>query len=124
MRPALILLVLSPLLVAQSGLPRPRCDFGAGVEALRESARLAALPVPGLLEGRARAEDMATRLRGAVPVFLGCGCLVLAEYTSEAAGLAANLTGATSMATFPAALEQARLRITLAQEQMGRQGCR
>lgn len=124
MRRALILLALSPLLVAQSGLPRPRCDFGAAVEALGEAARLGALPVAGLLEGRARGEAMAARLRGAVPVFLGCGCQRLAEYTSEAAGLAANLTGATSMAAFPPTLDQARLRITRAQEQMGRQGCR
>jgi hypothetical protein len=124
MRRALILLALSPLLVAQSGVPRPRCDFGAGVEALREGARLGAQPVAGLLEGRARGEAMATRLRGAVPVFLGCGCQRLAEYTSEAAGLAANLTGAGSMAAFAATLDQARLRISLAQDQLDRHACR
>lgn len=124
MRRALILLALSPLLGAQSGVPRPRCDFGAGVEALREAARLGALPVAGLLEARARGEEMAARLRGAVPVFLGSGCRVLAEYTPEAAGLAANLTGAPSMAAFAATLDQARLRITLAQEQLDRQACR
>jgi len=124
MRPALILLVLSPLLMAQSGLPRPRCDFGLGVEALREAARLAALPPPGLLEGRARGEEMSGRLRAAVPVFIGCGCPTLAGYTAEAAGLAANMTGATAAAQIAPMQEQARMRISMAQGHMDRQGCR
>jgi len=124
MRRRLILLALAPLLMAQSGLPRPRCDFTAGAEALRDATHLAALPPPGLLDGRARGEEMSTALRGAVRVFLGCGCTGLAARTSEAAGLAANMTGATSAALLHAALEQTRLRLGFAEEFMDRQGCR
>jgi hypothetical protein len=124
MRRALILLALSPLLVAQSGVPHARCDFGAGAEALREAARLTAQPISGLLEGRARGEVVAARLRGAVPVFLGCGCPRLAEFTAEAAGLAAALPGEASMARLVATMEQARFRISLAEQHLGRQGCR
>jgi len=115
MRRALILLALSPLLMAQSGVPRPRCDFGGGTEALREGARLTALPIPGLLEGRARGEVVASQLRAAVPVFLGCGCPLLAEFTSEAAGLAASLPGESSMPRLTATMEQTRFRISLAE---------
>lgn len=124
MRRGLILLLVAPLLMAQSGLPRPRCDFSAGVEALRDSARLATLPPPGLLEGRARGEEMSTRLRAAIPVFIGCGCATLAGYTAEAAGLAANMTGATAAAQISSMQEQARMRIFMAQGHMDRQGCR
>jgi len=124
MRRALILLALSPLLMAQSGVPLPRCDFGAGTGALREGARLTALPVPGLLEGRARGEVVAARLRAAVPVFLGCGCQRLAEFTSEAAGMAASLPGEASMARLVATMEQTRFRISLAEQHLGSQGCR
>lgn len=124
MRRALMLLVLSPLLMAQSGVPLPRCDFGAGTQALREGARLTAMPIPGLLEGRARGEAVSGRLRAAVPIFLGCGCPRLAEFTAEAAGLAASLPAEASMARLSATMEQTRFRIALAEQHLGRQGCR
>ena len=55
MRRVLILAAAAPLLMAQ-GLPRPFCDFGQGLSALREVEREAALPVPGISEGRPRGE--------------------------------------------------------------------
>jgi hypothetical protein len=124
MRRALILLALSPLLVAQSGLPRARCDYGVGVGALRESARILARAPASIEDGRARGEEAMSRLRGAVPVFLGCGCQRLAEFTAEAAGLAAQLPGEASMGRLIQGFKQTRLRIELAQQQMERQGCR
>jgi hypothetical protein len=133
MRRALILLALSPLLVvpagaqvmtAQSGLPRARCDYGVGVSALRDSARILARAPTSIEDGRARGDEAMSRLRGAVPVFLGCGCQRLAEFTAEAAGLAAQLPGEASMGRLILGFEQTRLRIELAQQQMERQGCR
>jgi hypothetical protein len=126
MRRALILLALlaAPPALAQSGLPRARCDFGAGVAALRESRALLARPPASIEDGRARGEDATSRLRGAVPVFLGCGCQRLAEFTAEAAGLAAQLPSEASMGRLIQGFEQTRLRIELAQQQMERQGCR
>lgn len=124
MRRALILLAAAPLLMAQSGLPRARCDFGQAVAALRESARLLARPPAGIEEGRALGEAAAQRLRGAVPVLLGCGCERLAVFVAEAAGLAAGLGSEASVARLAAGFEQTRLRIGFAQEQMDRHGCR
>jgi hypothetical protein len=133
MRRALILLALLPLLVApvgaqvmtaQSGLPRARCDYGQGVAALRDSARELARAPSSLEDGRTRGEAAATRLRAAVPVFLGCGCERLAVLTAEAGGLAAGLGSEASVARLIQGFEQTRLRIGFAQEQMDRQGCR
>lgn len=133
MRRALILLALAPRLVApagaqvmtaQSGLPRARCDYGAGVAALRESRALLARPPASIEAGRARGEEATSRLRGAVAIFLGCGCPRLAEFTAEAAGLAAQLPSEASMGRLVQGFEQTRLRIEFAQAQMERQGCR
>ena len=124
MRRALILLALAPLLLAQSGLPRARCDYGLGVAALAEGRRLLARPPASIEDGRARGEAAMSRLRGAVPVFLGCGCPRLAEFTAEAAGLAAQLPSEASMGRLVQGFEQTRLRIEIAQQQMERQGCR
>lgn len=126
MRPVLILLLalaVGPAL-AQPGLPAPRCNFSEGVAALRDGAREASRPLAGLVEGRGRAEAMGMRLRGAVEIFLGCGCADLSIATAEAAGLAAGVAGAPDVPTLRRGLEQAGLRITLARRVMESQGCR
>lgn len=124
MRRAVIVALLAPLLIAQSGLPRARCDYGQGVAALRDSARVLARPPTSLEDGRQRGEAAAARLRAAVPIFLGCGCERLAVFTAEAGGLAAGLGSEASVARLITGFEQTRLRIGFAQEQMERQGCR
>ncbi|MFN3447353.1 MAG: hypothetical protein ACK44F_01530 [Roseococcus sp.] len=124
MRRALILALLAPLLMAQGGVPRARCDFGAGREALRGAEELARAAPEDLLEGRARGERLTLRLREAVTVFLGCGCPLLAESVAEAAGLAAQLPGEADFARMARGVEALRGRIALARERMERQACR
>jgi hypothetical protein len=124
MRRALILLALSPMLMAQSGIPRAQCGFTEGRDALREAEQLARRAPADLFEGRARGEPLTTLLRGAVTTFLGCDCPQLAERVAEAAGLAAQLPSEASMARMVQGYDALRLRISLARERMERQACR
>ncbi len=124
MRRALILAALAPLLLAQSGLPRAHCDYGAGREALREAERMARAAPADLLEGRERGELLTARLRAAVTLFLGCGCPMLAESVAEAAGLAAQLPAEAELVRMARGYEALRWRIAQARERMERQACR
>lgn len=131
MRPALILLAVSPLLMAQVAmaqteprLPRARCDFGVGLTHLADVERDAAPPPANLAEGRARGERAVTQLRSAARVFLGCGCPRLAELTTEAASVASSAPSEASVARILQIMEQLRFRMQLVREQSERQGCR
>jgi len=126
MRPALILLAVSPLLMAQAEprLPRARCDFGLGLTQLADVERDAALPPSSLAEGRARGDGAVSQLRSAARVFLGCGCPRLAELTSEAASVASDAPSEASVARILQVMEQLRFRMQLVREQAERQGCR
>ena len=123
MRRVLILGAVAPLLMAQ-GLPRPYCDFGRGLSALREVEREAALPVSGISEGRARGEAALSGLQTAAGIFSGCGCPRLAELTREAALVAQSAPSEPSVARLSHIFGQIRFRTQLAREQSERQGCR
>lgn len=123
MRNLLILLATAPLLMAQ-GLPRPHCGYGEGLAALREAAREAALPVPGIMEGRARGEAVVTTLTSAMATFNGCGCPRLAELTGEALRVAQSAPSEASIARLSQLFSQARFRMQLAREHAERAGCR
>lgn len=123
MRPVLILLATAPLLMAQ-GLPRPFCDFGQGLAALREVEREAARPVPGITEGRARGEAAVAALDSAAGIFTGCGCPRLAELTREARLVAQSAPSEASVARLGQVFGQIRFRAQLAREHADRQGCR
>lgn len=128
MRPVLILVAAAPLLMAQAspggGLPRPFCDFGQGLSHLREVEREAALPVPGITEGRARGEAAVAALESAASLFTGCGCPRLAEVTREARLVAQSAPSEASVARLTQVFGQIRFRAQLAREQYERQGCR
>ena len=123
MRNLLILLATAPLLMAQ-GLPRPHCGYGEGLSALREVAREAALPVPGIIEGRARGEAMLRVLSGAAATFTACGCPRLAELTREAERAAQGAPSEASLARLNQVFGQVAFRTQLAREQSERAGCR
>jgi hypothetical protein len=123
MRNLLILLATAPLLMAQ-GLPRPYCGYGEGLAALREVAREAALPVPGIMEGRARGEAVVGALTGAAATFTGCGCPRLAELTREAVRVAQSAPSEASIARLSQVFGQVGFRTQLAREQSERAGCR
>lgn len=124
MRRRLILLPLALLLMGQGGLPRPRCDFGAGMSGLGEAERLLSRPLASLSEGRALGEAVMARLDPLPSLFDGCGCARLAELVGEAAGLASAAGSESSAAGIAAALGQARFRLRLAREAIAAQGCR
>jgi hypothetical protein len=123
MRRVLILVAAAPLLMAQ-GLPRPFCDFGQGLSALRTVEREAALPVPGVTEGRARGEAAVAGLETAAGIFTGCGCPRLAELTREARLVAQSAPSEASVARLTQVFGQIRFRAQLAREHSDRQGCR
>ena len=123
MRHLLILLATAPLLMAQ-GLPRPHCGYGEGLSALREVAREAARPVPGLLEGRARGEALLGALSGAAATFTACGCPRLVERTREAERVAQDAPSEASIARLSQIFGQLGFRTRLAREQAERDGCR
>ncbi|WP_431303908.1 hypothetical protein [Sediminicoccus sp. BL-A-41-H5] len=123
MRNLLILITTAPLLMAQ-GLPRPYCGYGEGLAALREVAREAALPVPGILEGRARGEAVLRSLSGAATTFTACGCPRLVELTREAERVAQSAPSEASIARLSQVFGQVAFRTQLAQEQSERAGCR
>jgi hypothetical protein len=127
MRPLLILLASAPLLMAQgshTGLPRNHCGYGEGLSALRDVERQAALPAPGVTEGRARGEAMLSALGGAAHTFTGCGCPRLADLTREAILVAQSAPSEASVARLNQVFSQIRFRTQLAREQSERQGCR
>lgn len=117
------LLILTPLLMAQ-GVPRPFCAYGEGLSALTEVERAAALPVPGVNDGRARGEAAVAALGGAANIFTGCGCPRLAEVTREALTVAQSAPSEASVARLGQVFAQIRFRTQLAREQAERQGCR
>jgi hypothetical protein len=125
MRPFLILL---PFLMAQAasgqGLPRPYCAYGEGLAALRDVEREAALPVPGISQGRARGEAAIASLHGAAGIFSGCGCQHLAELTREAALVAQSAPSEASVARLSQVFSQTRLRTQWVREEAERRGCR
>jgi hypothetical protein len=123
MRNLLILLATAPLLMAQ-GLPRPYCAYGEGLAALRAVAREAALPVPGIMEGRARGETVLRALSGAAATFTGCGCARLAELTREAERVAQGAPSEASLARLTAIFGQVAFRTQLARDESERAGCR
>jgi hypothetical protein len=123
MRNLLILLATAPLLMAQ-GLPRPYCGYGEGLAALREVAREAALPVPGIMEGRARGEAVVSALAGAAATFTACGCARLAELTQEAVRVAQSAPSEASIARLSQVFGQVGFRTRLVREQSERAGCR
>lgn len=123
MRNLLILLATAPLLMAQ-GLPRPYCAYGEGLAALREAGREAALPVPGILEGRARGESVLRALSGAADTFTACGCPRLAELTREAERVAQSAPSEASIARLGQVFGQVAFRVQLAREHADRAGCR
>jgi hypothetical protein len=123
MRRILILLAGTPLLLGQ-GLPRPFCDFGQGLSALREVEREAALPVPGISEGRARGEAALAALGRAAGIFTHCGCPRLAELTQEARLVGQSAPSEASVARLTQIFGHIRFRTQLAREQSERQGCR
>jgi hypothetical protein len=127
MRNLLILVTTAPLLMAQgspTGMPRPYCGFGEGLAALREVAREAALPVPGILEGRARGEAMLRALSGAATTFTGCGCPRLAELTREAERVGQSAPSEASIARLSAVFGQVAFRTQLARQHAEREACR
>jgi hypothetical protein len=127
MRNLLILLATTPLLMAQganTGLPRPYCGYGEGLAALREVAREAALPVPGIMEGRARGEVVVRALSSAAATFTGCGCARLAELTREAERVAQGAPSEASIARLSQLFSQVGFRTQLVREQAERAGCR
>ena len=123
MRNLLILLATAPLLMAQ-GLPRPYCGYGEGLAALRDVAREAALPVPGIVEGRARGEALVSTLSGAATTFTTCGCPRLAELTREALRVAQSAPSEASIARLSQVFGQVGFRTQLARDQSERAGCR
>jgi hypothetical protein len=123
MRNLLILIATAPLLMAQ-GLPRPYCGYGEGLAALREVAREAALPVPGILEGRARGEAVLRALSGAAATFTTCGCPRLVELTREAERVAQGAPSEASIARLSQVFGQVAFRTQLVREQSERAGCR
>lgn len=123
MRNLLILLATAPLLMAQA-LPRPHCGYGEGLSALREVSREAALPVPGIMEGRARGEAVLQALSGAAATFAACGCPRLAELTREAERVAQSAPSEAGIARLSQVFGQVGFRTQLAREQSERAGCR
>ena len=123
MRNLLILLATAPLLMAQ-GIPRPYCAYGEGLSALREVAREAARPVPGIIEGRARGEAMLRALSGAAATFTACGCPRLVELTREAERVAQSAPSEASIARLSQLFGQVAFRTQLVREQSERAGCR
>ena len=124
-----LILPLCLLLMAQAapgldGLPRARCDFGAGMSGLAEAERLAARPIASLGEGRALGEAVWAQLEALPPRFARCGCSRLAELLGEAAEVAGIAGSESSAARMAATLEQVRFRLRLAREAVSAQGCR
>lgn len=127
MRRALILAAVAPLLMAQGrdpGIPRANCGFGEGLAQLRDVEREAGLPVPGVLEGRARGERLLTALNGAARMFSGCGCPRLAEMTLEAVRVAESAPSESSIPRLAQVFGLVRFRAQLVREQTERQSCR
>lgn len=124
MRRVLSLLAVAPLLMGQGGLPRPYWAYGEGLSALREVEREAALPVPGVSQGRARGEAAVAALGAAATTFNGCGCPQLAEWTREALLVAQSAPSEASVARLSQVFAQIRFRARLAREHAERSGCR
>jgi hypothetical protein len=116
----LALLLASP---AFAQLPRAQCGYGTALSALATAEREAARPPEGLIEGRARAGEILSALQSAAAALQGCACPRAAELAEDALRAVAAAPGATSAAAIGAAFEQARLRIGLTRERLGRQGC-
>jgi hypothetical protein len=133
MRRALILVALSPLLMAQTmrpgarvddGVPRQSCDFGESLGRLRGVEREAAQRVPGVAEGRARGERAISDLNSAAATFRSCGCARLAQLTAEAATVAGSAPSEASVARLTAVFAQVKFRAQLAREFSEERGCR
>ncbi|MCS6890623.1 MAG: hypothetical protein NZN45_03315 [Rhodovarius sp.] len=116
------------LLLAALGLaaqaPRPFCDFGSAIAAMREAQRLLEAPAPALVPARQAAGEAAAALRRAEARLIACGCPRAAERVAEAAAAAERGGFEASAAGVAAAMEAARLRLRWAEEALTRQGCR
>jgi len=123
MRRVLIVLALSPLLMAQ-GLPRPLCGFGEGLSHLREVERDAAQPLTGVTEARVRGERLLASLTSAFATFRDCGCPRLTELAAEAATVAQSAPSEASVSRLAQVFAQIRFRTQLAREQSERHACR
>ena len=119
----LVALLMAPAATAQ-GIPRANCGFGEGLAQLSDVEGEARLPVPGVLEGRARGERMLGALNTAAGTFRNCGCPRLAELTVEATRVAESAPSEASVPRLTQIFSQLRFRVQLAREQSERQACR
>ena len=103
---------------------RPFCDFGTGVNALRDAQGRLALPVTGLVRGREAGLAIAQTLDTARERFTACGCPRLAEQVNEAARLAEQAGYEASAARISQTFTQAGFRARLARQALDATGCR
>ena len=111
-------------LTAPASAQRPRCDFGTGVEALRDAQSRLAAPVAGLLAGREAGLTIAAVLDTARDRFVGCACPRLAEQVDEAARLAEQAGYEASAVRIAQTFAQAGFRTRLARQLLDGVGCR
>ena len=111
-------------LAGQAAAQRPFCDFGTGVNALRDAQSRLGSPVTGLLTGREAGLAIAETLDTARERFTACSCPRLAEQVNEAARLAEQAGYEASAARVAQTFTQAGLRVRLARQALNSTGCR
>lgn len=125
-RPALAFAAAAiTVLALPAAAQRSRCGFGSALEALRQAGTtLAAASAPtSLADGRNRAGEAAAQLRSGEEGLARCACHRAAAEASDAAMLAEQALSEASVPALAAALRQARFRLALAQQRLGREGC-